>query len=240
MQAFSADPDRPTTVSVRTWLGVAARVAGFGGVLLWPAGTWRWWEAWVMIGLWSLFAVSAILFLSRHDPALLAERLKTLPVQRGQKRWDQRLMAAVVVIGVGLVVLPGLDVIRFRWHQPFPVWLELGAMALHLPLFGFLGWIMYSNSFLASVVKIDTARNHHVVTSGPYAWVRHPMYVAVIILVFATVVALGSPLGLVPAALLAALVVLRTRLEDHTLLAELDGYREYARTTRYRLLPGVW
>jgi protein-S-isoprenylcysteine O-methyltransferase Ste14 len=231
--------DQPK-VGAKLWLSLALRMAAFAVALLWPAGTWRWWEAWALIGLWLAFAGAATVFLSRHDPALLAERLKTSPVQKGQKTWDKVLMLLMFVAGLGIYIVPGFDVVRFGWSEPLPVWVEVLAMVVHVPGFLFIGWVMRENTYLSRVVRIADERGHHVITTGPYALVRHPMYCAVIVMLFAVPVALGSRFGLIPAALMVALVVVRTFLEDRTLHAELPGYLEYAKETRYRLIPGIW
>ncbi|MEN8196604.1 MAG: isoprenylcysteine carboxylmethyltransferase family protein [Pseudomonadota bacterium] len=227
-------------VGARLWLSLAARMAAFAVALLWPAGTWRWWEAWALIGLWTAFAIAATVFLSRHDPALLAERMKTSPVQKRQKAWDKVLMLLMLVAGLGIYIVPGFDVVRFGWSEPLPVWAEVLAVVVHAPCFVFIGWVLRENTYLSRVVKIDDERGHEVVTTGPYALLRHPMYSAVIVLVFAVPVALGSRFGLIPAALAAGLLAVRTYLEDRTLHAELPGYPEYAKETRYRLIPGIW
>lgn len=224
----------------RVWLSLVVRMLAFSVALLWPAGTWGWWEAWLLIGLWLAFAVSMTVFLLRHDPALLAERMKASPVQQGQKGWDKALMLLMLVVGIAIYIVPGFDVVRFQWSEALPVWVEILAMVVHLPGFLFLGWVMHVNTYLSRVVKIDDERGHHVITTGPYAIVRHPMYLAVIVMVFAVPVALGSRYGLIPAALMTALLIVRTHLEDRTLHTELPGYPEYANKTRWRLIPGVW
>lgn len=113
-------------------------------------------------------------------------------------------------------------------------------MLVHVPCFVILGRVMRENTYLAQVVKIDTARGHKVITTGPYAVVRHPMYTVTIVLLFAVPVALGSRYALWLSLLLSLLLVLRTHLEDRTLHRELAGYTEYAAKTRYRLIPGLW
>lgn len=224
----------------RVWLSLFVRLVVFSLALLWPVGSWQWWEAWVLIGLWLAFAVSITVYLLRHDPALLAERLKLSPVQVGQKLWDKVLMLLMIIVGLGIYIVPGFDVLRFQWSEPLPVWIEILAMLVHLPGFIVIGWVMHTNTYLSRVVKIDDERGHHVITSGPYAIVRHPMYTAVIVMVFAVPVALGSRFGLIPAVLIALLLIVRTYLEDRTLHNELRGYPEYANKTRWRLLPGIW
>ena len=212
----------------------------FAVALLWPAGTWQWWEAWTLIGLWTVFGIVMTHYLLRHDPALLAERMKFLPLQKKQKVWDKVLMLLFFIAGIGLYLIPGFDVLRYEWSEPLPVWMKILAMLVHLPCFLFLGWVMRENPYLSQVVKIDKGRGHKVVTTGPYALVRHPMYTVVIVLLFAVPVALGSRFALILAVFLTLLLITRTYLEDRTLHAELDGYPEYAKQTRYRLIPGIW
>ncbi len=212
----------------------------FAVALLWPAGTWLWWEAWVIVGLWTVFGVVMTHYLINHDPALLAERLKFLPLHKEQKAWDKILMSLFVIAGIGLYLVPGFDVMRYGWTESLPMWMKILAMLVHLPCFVFLGWVMRENTYLAQVVKIDKARGHKVITTGPYALVRHPMYLIVIVLLFAVPIALGSRISLILAVFLTILLIIRTYFEDRTLHVELDGYNEYAKQTSYRLVPWVW
>ena len=136
--------------------------------------------------------------------------------------------------------IPGFDVVRYEWSEPFPAWMRILAMLIQLPCFLFLAWVMRENTYLSQVVKIDEDRGHQVVTTGPYALVSHPMYTVVTVLLFAVPVALGSRFALIPAALLTLLLIIRTYFEDRTLHLELEGYPEYAKQTRYRLILGIW
>ena len=216
------------------------RIALFPVFVLAPAGTLAWWEGWVVCGLYMVYAVGTGIWLARADPELLRERMRASPVQEGQAGWDKLVLTLMAPLGLLLIVVPGLDVVRWGWSEPFPVVAELVAMALHLPALAFIGWVMHTNTFLSRVVKIDEARGHEVITTGPYAIVRHPMYLAVIVLLLAFPVALGSRWGLGPAAAMVGLFVVRTALEDRTLHRELAGYEDYAKQTRSRLFPGLW
>jgi protein-S-isoprenylcysteine O-methyltransferase Ste14 len=129
---------------------------------------------------------------------------------------------------------------RYEWSDPLPLWVRVIAMLVHVPCFVLLGWIMRENTYLSQVVKIDKERGHKVITTGPYALVRHPMYTVVIILLFAVPVALGSRFALFISLFLMVLLIVRTYLEDRTLHVELVGYPEYAKQTIYRLIPGIW
>ena len=225
---------------VKTWLLLIVRTVFFAVALLWPAGTWNWWEAWIIIGLWTVFGVVLTHYLLRHDPALLAERMKFMPLDKDQKGWDKVLMLLFFIAAIGLYILPGFDVVRYEWSESLPIWMKILAMLVHFPCFLFLGWVMRENTYLSQVVKIDKDRGHKVVTTGPYALVRHPMYTVVIVLLFALPVALGSRYTLILAVFLTLLLIIRTYLEDRTLHQKLAGYSEYAKQTRYRLIPRVW
>lgn len=222
------------------WIGPAIRMAMLPLLLLIPAGTWRWWEAWALTGIYVLYAAVAFIWLKRHDPELLRERLAGSSAQPGQKAWDRIVMLLMIVVGAAVLIVPGLDVVRFAWTERLPLAIEIVALAIHVPCFMLVGAVMRENTYLSPVVKIDVARGHEVITTGPYAIVRHPMYAAVIPTILAMPLALGSRWGLVPAGLLAVLLIVRTVLEDRTLHAELRGYAEYAQVTRFRLIPGIW
>lgn len=218
----------------------AVRLAMLPVVLLVPAGTWAWPEAWILCAIYAAWAITTVVVLARHDPDLLNERMKGSPVQTGQPVWDRVLMIGMLVLGIALIAVPGLDVVRYRWSPALPLWLRSIGLLANIPAFALVGWVMFTNTFLARVVKVDEERGHRVITTGPYAVVRHPMYAGVILAVFAMPVGLGSRWGLVPAALMAAMLVIRTALEDRMLHRSLDGYTAYAAQTRFRILPGVW
>ena len=226
--------------AIKVWVSFVIRMTLFAVMLMWPAGTLYWWEAWVIVGLWAIYGVVITCYLLRHDPALLIERLKLVPLHKEQKAWDKVIMLLFFIAGLGLYIVPGFDVVRYEWSESLPLWMKILAMLIHLPCFVLLGWVMRENTYLAQVVKIDKARGHQVITTGPYALVRHPMYTIVIILLFAVPVALGSRFALFLAVFLTVLLIVRTYLEDRTLHAELQGYPEYAKQTRYKLIPGLW
>lgn len=222
------------------WFRLVIRMSLFALALLWPAGTWFWWEAWVIVALWAVFGVVMTQFLIHRDPALLAERLRLVPIHEDQKTWDKVIMAVFFIAGIALYIVPGFDVVRFGWSEPLPLWMRTIAIAIHVPCFFLLAWIMRENTYLAQVVKIDIERGHHVITTGPYSYVRHPMYTVSIVLLFAVPVALGSRYALLLTAFLTLLLIVRSYLEDRSLHEELEGYAEYAKQTPYRLIPGIW
>jgi protein-S-isoprenylcysteine O-methyltransferase Ste14 len=219
---------------VRMVLGWAV----FAAMLLVPAGTWRWTEAWLFLAVYVVWGVPVVVWLKRNNPELLKERMKG-PFQRAQKGWDRAILLAFILPTIGLYVLPGLDAVRFGWSR-VPVAVNVLGFLGMLPALGLIFLTMRENTFLSPSVRIQSERGHTVVTTGPYSVVRHPMYVGVTLLLLCTPLALGSLWALIPAALLLGLLVMRTVLEDRTLQAELPGYSEYAQKVRCKLLPGVW
>jgi len=221
-------------VLIRTavWLAVAS------AVLFVPAGTIYWPEAWVFLAGLGVLGLVSGLSLARHDPDLLKERMR-LPLQREQKSWDQSLMLLIVLLGFAEFVVSALDAVRFQVSL-VPLWIEiLGATGVAL------GFYLYfvalrENTYAAPVVKIQKDREHRVITTGPYALVRHPLYAGAILFFFAAPLLLGSWYGLAFALVITALYVIRTVWEEATLKAELEGYDAYAARVRYRLVPGVW
>jgi protein-S-isoprenylcysteine O-methyltransferase Ste14 len=158
---------------------------------------------------------------------------------RGTKRWDRVLFSLINVLFLAMFAVAALDDGRFHWSL-VPLWLT--AVGYLLLLMGTAGnvWVLTVNKFAEKSVRIQTDRGHKVVDTGPYAIVRHPFYVTALVLCGGIPLALGSFWALVPAAFAALVLVVRTAWEDRTLHNELDGYKEYARRIRYRLVPGVW
>ncbi len=221
-----------------------ALLAGFGemvafaAILFLTAGTIDWPGAWAFIVIMLVFIVIITTMLARHDPELLKERVR-LPVQSGQKAWDKLLMGAFTLIFIAWLPLMGFDAMRYHWSH-VPAWLQcIGAIGL-IVSFCFCYLVFRENAYLVMVVKIQKERGQHVVTTGPYRFVRHPLYASVLIFFPSIALLLGSWWGLVWAALMMALLVERTRLEDVTLMNELEGYPDYAARVRFRLVPGVW
>lgn len=202
------------------------------------AGRWGWWEAWTyaIISI-AGFAISRVLAARRH-PDLIAER-----GQHGQqantKPWDRRLTVWLMLGGILAPLTAGLDE-RFGWSPAFGPPVKLLALALLLAGYALSSYALIENRFFASTVRIQAERGHHVISSGPYRWVRHPGYAGGLLAYLAAPFLLDAPWAFLPTAFVVALTVVRTALEDRTLQAELDGYRDYARRVPYRLLPGVW
>jgi protein-S-isoprenylcysteine O-methyltransferase Ste14 len=222
------------------WVVQAALgIVGYAAMLFLAAGTlaWRW--GWVLIVVLAAFMAAHPVILIPINPELLAERQKGLRAE-GVKAWDRVVsMLAAGVFPIGSWVVAALD-FRFGWTGKVSlVWHLTGLITMVLGFALFL-WAMASNAYFAEGVRIQEERGHTVASDGPYRYVRHPGYLGAIISQSATPFLLGSAWSLIPSLGCAAMYVLRTYLEDKTLLQELPGYPEYATRTRYRLVPGVW
>ena len=199
------------------------------------AGRLGWPNAWILLGLNFAASVTTTALLW-HSHELLAERSNV----RAGKSWDKKIVGMVVVVGpVATWITAGLDQ-RFGWSRGMPAWAMAAAIAAAVLSAALIAWAMRSNRFFSSVVRIQKDRGHTVVASGPYRFIRHPGYTGMAGFTLATPIILNSSWAFIPAGATAALTVLRTALEDRTLHNELDGYAEYARTVRYKLLPAIW
>ena len=214
-------------------------LVGYGLILFLVAGRWDWLWGWALLGVVAAFLVAHVLILVPINPELLAEREKGIR-DEGVKAWDKWVaMLAAGVLPIASWMVAGLGV-RFRWTGPQPLACHIAGLVVNLLGYALFLWAMASNAFFSEGVRIQEERGHVVATGGPYRYVRHPGYVGAILAQLATPFLLGSPWALIPSVGSAALYVVRTYLEDRTLIEELPGYREYAQRTRYRLLPGVW
>lgn len=218
---------------VRMIVGLAI----MGLLLFGVAGTTQWPGAWALLSIFAALGLGGGLWLARHDPALLRERMGSL-FQRDQATWDRRLMLGLIPLWLGWFVVMALDR-RFDWSS-VPPWAQMLGALLLLVMAAIALLTFRENSFAAPVVKIQRARGHAVVSTGPYAYVRHPMYASVIFYAAGVPLLLGSWWGLILAPVLMSLLAVRALFEERLLSAELAGYADYAARVPYRLVPGLW
>ena len=211
--------------------------AGMGALLFAVAGTLHWSGAWVLLVTSVVLGPLCGWWLYHIDPALLAERLRPV-LQRDQPAADKVFMVVFIVAMLGWLVAMGLDRRHLASHMTI-AWQVLGFV-LFLASTLFTLWVFRENSFAAPVVKLQTERAQRVISTGPYAHVRHPMYSGMILFFASVPLILGSWWGLAIAPLFLALLAARIRIEERTLIAGLPGYADYAARVRYRLLPGLW
>lgn len=205
-------------------------------ILFLSAGRLDWVMGWALVGITFLWASATALVLILRSPDLIAERLGP---RKGAKTWDTAIMSIVGLATIARCMVAGLDV-RFGWTTGISLPFQIATLAVAVLGYALVVWATASNAFFSQIVRIQKERGHTVATGGPYRFVRHPGYVGTILFELAVPVMLGSLWALIPGGLSALLFVVRTALEDKTLLDDLDGYREYAERTRYRLLPGIW
>jgi protein-S-isoprenylcysteine O-methyltransferase Ste14 len=201
-----------------------------------PAGTIDWAPGWVFIAvLVAAFGLSALL-LARVNPMIYRARSRFQP---GTEKWDLILLAVMLPAMVVEIPLATLDTGRMGWSD-VPLWVVLIGYVLLIAGIAVTTWAQAVNPFFEPGVRVQKERAQRVITSGPYRLVRHPGYTAAIVMFVGIPLALASWWALLPAALAIALLIVRTSWEDRLLQAELSGYADYARRTRYRLLPGFW
>ena len=171
-------------------------------------------------------------------PPKVSERARGLG-KKDPKAWD-KVLALALALGAGSIPLvAGLDA-RFGWSGPFGLPIKVLALVVILAGYALSSYALIENRFFSGTVRIQTERDHRVVSSGPYRWVPHPGYAGGLLAHLTAPVFLDAGWALVPAVVIALLTVVRTRLEDRALQEELEGYREYTRRVRCRLVPGVW
>jgi protein-S-isoprenylcysteine O-methyltransferase Ste14 len=219
----------------RVTLGLAQMFGMMAALIFIPAGTLGYWQAWVFLVLYSLVAVAMTVDLLDRDPALVERRMKSGPgaeTEPAQKKIMMLIMSGFFL----LLVVPGLDH-RYGWSTvPAAIaWIGDAVMLL--------GWwvifhVFRVNSFTAATIEI--AQDHRVISAGPYAIVRHPMYAGGIFLLAGIPIALGSWWGLLIVAALMAALMWRVIDEERFLIQNLPGYADYRAQVRWRLVPGVW
>ena len=207
-----------------------------GWALFWSAGRMDWWPAWAALAVMLIWIVATAIVILRFNPDLLAERLGP---RKGAKAWDTAIMSVLGLLQLARYIIAGLDQ-RYGWSMGFSLASQIIVLIVCLLSYALVVWATASNAFFSQIVRIQPERNHTVVTSGPYHYVRHPAYSGAILFELAMPVLLASWWTMLPSGLGAILLILRTALEDRTLQAELDGYLDYAHQVRYRLLPGIW
>jgi protein-S-isoprenylcysteine O-methyltransferase Ste14 len=211
-------------------------LVGMGVALFWSSGRMDWWPAWAVIAIWLAWFVATDSILLRTNPDLMAERLSP---PRGAKSWDRAILSILRLTQLARYILAGLDQ-RYGWTGDFSLAAQITGLAVGVLGHALFGWAMVSNTFFSQVVRIQSERGHIVIIKGPYRFLRHPSYFGGILFELGLGILLDSWWALLAGIVCAILLILRTALEDRTLLAELTGYQEYARQVRYRLIPGIW
>jgi protein-S-isoprenylcysteine O-methyltransferase Ste14 len=230
----------PRQVPIATLLRAVLSLAAFnlllGIILFLAAGDIRWVDAWVFLAVFTVLTGPSIAYLWRVNRDIFVARSK---IHEGTKAWDKMIVSLLVIAFFTIFPLAALDAARFHWST-VPLWvMVVGYLVM---IVGYLGsiWVYATNKFAEPSVRIQTERGQTVVTRGPYKIVRHPLYMWSFFFVLGLPLALGSFWAIIPGLIMSIVLVVRTALEDRTLQAELEGYAEYAKSVRYRLIPGIW
>jgi protein-S-isoprenylcysteine O-methyltransferase Ste14 len=212
-------------------------VIAMGALLFAAAGSLDWPAAWVMLIVSAILGPACGLWLAKTDPALLAERMRPT-FQADQPAADKIFMLVFFLVLLLWLVAIGLD--RRANASDVPLLLQALGLAMYLLSIAFIMWVFRENSFAAPVVKVQAARHQRVISSGPYSFVRHPMYSGVMLYFLGIPLLLGSWWGVAIAPVFAVLFAIRARIEERALVAGLPDYADYAERVRYRLVPGLW
>ena len=197
-----------------------------------PAGTWAYWEAWVYLAIIFIPMFFVLIYLLKNEPELLVRRMRLR-----EKEEQQKLIIKLSYIPFLLAyLLPGFDK-RFGWSN-VAVWVVIVADILVLLGYGLIFLVFRENRYASRIVEVEQGQT--VISSGPYAVIRHPMYLGAILLYVLSPLALGSYWAMIPSILIIPVIVARIWNEESVLARDLKGYQEYMQKTRYRLIPGLW
>jgi protein-S-isoprenylcysteine O-methyltransferase Ste14 len=227
----------PNVALLKTLSGILASLILVTVLVFAGAGQLNWWLGWLFVSVWGLLKIVFLLLLRWHDPALLVERASRHENTQPYERW---IVPLYFVFAFGTILVAGLDGGRFRWSREVPMLLFLIAYVIYLGGNGLASWAVSANPFFSSESRLQADRNQIVTRRGPYRFVRHPAYLAAVLMWPVTGLLLASWYATIPGLLAALMMLIRTVYEDRMLHAELSGYREYAQEVHFRLFPGIW
>ncbi len=217
---------------LRGILGGALFLGVTGGILFGFAGRWELPMFWTYLGVWLAAMVVGGLVV---DPTLIQERMRPGPGGR-----DYATVIFLTVLWLAQCVVAALDVGRYHWSDNVPLSVQLIAFVAMMVGAAVVVWAEAVNRFFSPVIRIQTERGHHVITTGPYRYVRHPGYAACPFLLIGGGLVLGSFLAAVIGVFMCLPFIRRTQVEDRILHEQLEGYAAYSQRVKYRLFPGVW
>jgi protein-S-isoprenylcysteine O-methyltransferase Ste14 len=228
--------DRPSANLTRKALvGLVQLMLIMGLIVFAPAGTLRWPEAWVFLAVFFGSSIAITIDLMKRDPKLLERRVQAGPVAEKEKI-QKVIQVFASLFFLSTMVVPALDH-RFGWSHA-PGWIGAGGNVLVAVGFLIVAVVFRENTFTSATIEVDAEQK--VIDTGPYGWVRHPMYAGALVLLVGIPLALGSYVGLLTIIPMSATIVWRLLDEERLLAKELQGYEAYRHKTRYRLIPRVW
>ncbi|MHA1270921.1 MAG: methyltransferase family protein [Candidatus Helarchaeota archaeon] len=219
---------------IKLIMGIIGGLVFIEILLFLPAGTFFWIEGWIYLIIFAVFLIISTIYSNEKNPQIIRSRSKFKP----NEHWDIIIMIFLITSFSIAFILLGFDAVRFKWSQ-VPFFMKIiGFIGVGFAFF-LIGLVMIENAYASKAVIIQKEKKHKVITTGPYGFVRHPMYVGLITLLITQCFALGSLWSLIPGSISAVLVIFRTYFEDKKLQKELDGYLEYTKKVKYRLIPGI-
>lgn len=229
----------PAQVPLSKLIGSLIYLSFFPVILFFLAGDWQWTEGWIFSAVFCALCFVTLIYLYFKDPALLKERFGS-PIQEGQKPWDRVVISLFLLEFLVWFAIMPLDARRFGWSSAFPGWAKVvGAILLVLSSV-ILFEALNENTFAAPVVKMQKERGQKVVSTGLYAIVRHPMYAGATLLFISAPLLLNSLCGLLIGVILIVTIAIRSIGEEAMLKEELEGYSDYMKKVRWRLIPFVF
>jgi protein-S-isoprenylcysteine O-methyltransferase Ste14 len=224
-----------SNLAAKTILGFAYLILLLAIALFVPAWTFRFWQARVYLVIFAMCSAAITIYLWKHDQALLSRRVSAGPV--AEKSRAQQIIQLFASVGfLAILVVPSLDR-RFSWSH-VPLWIVFAGDLLVVLGFFIVFRVFCVNTFTSATVEVT--EHQTVISTGPYAFVRHPMYSGALVMLLGTPLALASWWGLIAFVIMVAVIVIRLLDEEKLLLANLPGYTEYAVRVRYRLMPAIW
>ncbi len=208
-------------------------------IILSLAGDWQWTEGWIFCIWFDIMVLSNSIYLYIHNPELLADRA-SLPGTENQKKWDKYLMIIIYLLAATWFILMPLDASRFALSPNFPLWIKITGGILLLPSLYLEYQSAVVNAYLSTQVKILKDRKHKVVTTGIYSFVRHPKYLGDMLMMFGAPMLMGSLYAIFLSIAVLPLLIFRIYGEEKMLMEELEGYNQYQKSVKFRLVPFIW
>jgi protein-S-isoprenylcysteine O-methyltransferase Ste14 len=222
-------------VNIKAFGGLFFLVLVLALALFIPAGTINYWQAWVFLVVWTVSVLAITLYLMKRDPGLLERRVATGPV--AEQQLSQQIIQALSSLAfIVMFVLPALDH-RFAWSSVPLIVVVVGDILVAFGLYSvFL--VFKENTYTSAIIAVGAEQK--IITTGPYAVVRHPMYAGAFIMLFGVPLSLGSWWGLLPVLPMIVVIVVRLLEEEKFLVKNLAGYEEYCNKVKYRIIPFIW
>lgn len=226
--------NHPSTIGLvgRVLLTFIPGIAGVGALFFIPAGTFNYWQAWLYLSILGFLTAIAGIYLFLRDPDALRRRL----LRREKDSSQKKIIKISGLFLIAAYILPGLDK-RWGWSG-VPVWVVIFSDSLTILAYLLFLMVMRENTYGSRIITVENGQT--VIRTGPYAVVRHPMYVAMLIIYLAEPLALGSYWAILPALAMIPVMIARIKNEEMTLKQNLTGYTEYCDEVKFRLLPGIW